>query len=356
MSALQHSIIPGEVSYVTFIGPDKPCVAPSTHPNYEQIVRLLSESRWREVDPQQVADLFDIEATITKRFRRLSERVTIKGGKIYVDGDEQHTSLTKTIIRYLNEGQDDWEPLVKFYENLLANPHPKAVEKLYDWLDAEDFTVTDEGRIVGYKSVYAQRGEGDDVSHYCATHIGPAIVDGLETDPHDKVPQSIGSVVEMARGQVTYDPHQDCAYGLHVGTFAYANDFSGDTVLEVEVNPRDVVSVSMGSKMRVCRYTVIGTVEKKYESVVRPSLPVPEATEEANPMDAAAGDPQAVSEPQKPSERVRYKRPSQEEFDKMVGRAKRRRRNFSKYATKQGPWTFTGNPGDDEKNRFNWTK
>jgi len=63
----------------------------------------------------------------------------------------------------------------------------------------------------------------------------------------------------MNRDNVNPDANETCSHGLHVGAFAYANTFS-ELLLEVEVNPKDVVAVPPdynNQKMRVCEYKVI---------------------------------------------------------------------------------------------------
>jgi hypothetical protein len=65
-----------------------------------------------------------------------------------------------------------------------------------------------------------------------------------------------------------------------VGSFDHAAGY-GNTLLEVKVNPRDVVSVPSdtgGAKMRVCRYTVVQEITGKYEEAVKAAEP---ATAEA---------------------------------------------------------------------------
>lgn len=72
----------------------------------------------------------------------------------------------------------------------------------------------------------------------------------------------------MPRNQVNEDSSQTCSYGLHVANFEYATNFYSDGVmLECEVNPADVVSIPTDynqSKMRVCRYKVLGIVDQKH--------------------------------------------------------------------------------------------
>lgn len=320
-----------EISYVTFVGPDGPQVTDSNHPNYDHIVLLLERSRgdWA-IDPQEVSDLFNIEATINRRFERLSERVTVKNGRIYFDGDVVHNTVTDQILRFLNDGVADWEPLVRFWEKLATNPQEDARDRSFDWLNAESVTITQDGDIVGYKSVHAVRDEnGDLTGEYESDHAGPAVVND-EEHFDGRVPNNIGSVIEMARGQVTHDPSKDCAFGLHIGTYKYAENYTGDTVLEVIVNPRDIVSVPSRDvdKMRVCRYTVIGPVDNKYEEAVRPE-PLPVNDRAANP-------------------------PSKLEFNAAKDKAKAQKKGFSAYAKRLG-WEWNGVEDGDVSNRLNWT-
>jgi len=64
-----------------------------------------------------------------------------------------------------------------------------------------------------------------------------------------------------------------CHTGLHVGTYAYASNFGQGALLEVQVNPRDVVSVPTdcsAAKMRTCRYVVVDTIDQPYTTAVKP--------------------------------------------------------------------------------------
>jgi hypothetical protein len=77
----------------------------------------------------------------------------------------------------------------------------------------------------------------------------------------------------MPRSEVAHNPRQACEAGLHVGTFNYVGGHTREHVLEVHVNPRDIVSVPTdggGQKVRVCRYTVaaVASKEKPGESPV----------------------------------------------------------------------------------------
>ena len=72
-----------------------------------------------------------------------------------------------------------------------------------------------------------------------------------------------GRIVEMPREMVDPVRGNTCSQGLHVAAFKYAHSDYGNGeghLLEVKVNPRDVVAVPPdydNQKMRVCKYKVI---------------------------------------------------------------------------------------------------
>lgn len=208
-------------------------------------------------DDPAVLDLFNLAKAVSERFSRLTERVSTANGRLYFDGDEVANALAAQVIRFLDEGVDDWQPLVNFFEKVEANPNEHSREQLYRWLDRHDFTITPSGDFVGYKGV------GNDLK---SIHSGPGIVDGVPMN--GRLPNNPGSMVEIARSAVHHDPSVGCSTGLHVGTHGYASSF-GAVCLEVHVNPRDVVSVPTDcgdQKVRCCRYLVVGQVEAAYDS------------------------------------------------------------------------------------------
>lgn len=247
---MQSSIVTNDdgTGNVTVLVDGEVHVAHSDHPSYAAILEGVIAG------DDEIIELFDIAQTIEKRFEGLTERVSVKNGKIYLDGDEVNNSLTKLILRFLDEGKD-WAPLVLFFEKLQSNPSGNSREQLYRFLSTEGFSLTDEGDIIAYKGV-RNRSE-DDEYPYESLSSGEAIVDGVEYS--GCIPNRIGAVVEMPRSAVADDPDASCSVGLHVSTYAFAQSYSRQgTTLSVLVNPRDVVSVPNheDEKVRVCRYKV----------------------------------------------------------------------------------------------------
>jgi hypothetical protein len=229
-------------------------VADSDHPYFEKIREHLIND-----EPERAVKLFDIGTAITDKFKRLSERWSVRDGKILFDNEEVHTVLSEQILAFVNEGVENWKPLVLFGEKLESNPRVESRAALYAWLSKGKFTITAEGDVIGYKGVSMADGKP------MSTKSGKAFVDGVEVN--GLVEYQPGSIVEMPRGEVSYDASASCAVGLHVGTYSFASTFvSGGKTLAVLVNPRDVVSVPTheNDKMRVCRLKVLDYVDKPY--------------------------------------------------------------------------------------------
>lgn len=210
---------------------------------------ILDELNADDPDVDYVRDMMDAARAIGRHLTPLSDRVAVKDGHVYFDGDEVNSVLTDHILRVLEEGAESWQPLVLFMENLAANPLDHTRHRLYGWLAARDFTITDDGCFIAYKGV-------TNTGH--SIHSGRAIIDGRE-HTGGPVPNEIGSTVEFPRSQVEHNPSVGCSTGLHAGTYEYASHY-GDRLLTVKVNPRDVVSVPTDSgdaKVRTCRYEVL---------------------------------------------------------------------------------------------------
>lgn len=216
-----------------------------SHPNFIRVVALLTEDgdRYDDEVEDELLPLLDT----AEQVQRLDDRVLVKDEVIQFDGEPVHDNLANTIMRYLREGKET-DGLVKFMENLAENPSRRARQELFTWVQSVDLTITEDGHFIGYKGVNEN---GTSVT------AGPGIVNGEELNGH--LPNDVGNVVEIDRTQVDDDFRVGCSVGLHVGDYNYAKSF-GRRLLEVKVNPADVVSVPSDcsfAKIRVCRYEVV---------------------------------------------------------------------------------------------------
>lgn len=239
----------GRESLTVFMPSGAPVVATGDHPHFAE---LLAGAQ-ADVSADELRGLADLSNAVAQHFDTLSERVAVANGRVYFDGDEVDSTITQQIRRCLDDPSvGDWQPLVRFMENVAANPNEHSREQLFDWLRDREFTITTNGCFIAYKGV-----SSDGEYNYVSGARGHGIVNG---ERHEgRLPNPVGATVEMPRSDVQHDPSRGCHTGLHVGTYKYAQGYANAGLLTVLVNPRDVVSVPTdceAAKMRVCRYVI----------------------------------------------------------------------------------------------------
>lgn len=172
---------------------------------------------------------------------------------VYPDDEVLHSSLVTRILQMVDEGFDV-TPMVKFLDNLLQNPSNRAIQELYNFLEVCNLPITDDGRFIAYKRI-----RYDYMDVYSGT-----------------IDNNVGQTVTMDRRNVNDDCRQTCSYGLHVCSLGYLSSYSGERLMVVLVNPRDVVSIPIdykNSKMRVCQYTVHSEISLETIKEYNASLP-----------------------------------------------------------------------------------
>lgn len=228
----------GGVSVITFIGEDgEPRLVTDESYIYADVARYLRNG-WDPTDllDESLDDFID------------DDRLDYDDEDGFsFDGQPVHENVQEVILRYQREGRDATN-LIRFLERLNNNPSFRSREQLFTWTQAKEIVIDTDGYLIGYKGVS---------NDMLSIHAGEAVVDGREVVGN--IPNVVGSVISMPRSQVQDDPNIGCHKGLHVGNFSYARGF-GSIVLEVRVDPADVVSVPSDcsfQKLRTCRYEVI---------------------------------------------------------------------------------------------------
>ena len=221
----------------------------SEHPDFCKVVEGATNNLTLEEIRNSMPDV--------EGLMKLSEHVTINDdGVVRYKGEPVNSSVADAISRFYNDGRP-FESLVKFLERVERNPSRRSREQLYDWISVAGLQISEDGNVLGYKSV-----GGDYIS---VRRDGGAFVDGVWHE--GGVPNRIGSVISMDRRMVQDDPNEECSHGLHVGTLTYARNYSGSVKLVVSVDPEKVVSVPTHdhSKMRVCEYKVIDVYDPQVD-------------------------------------------------------------------------------------------
>jgi hypothetical protein len=222
-------------------------IVPRSDTLADRLIKAVKEQRLDEI-PSLVSTAKRIEAFSNGNF-------VVREGRIFVNGVEAPQHLGNKIVRFSNEGLP-YQPLVKFAEKLQKNPSFRAVNELFTFLEKNDHPITENGNFIAYKRV---RSTFKDIHS-------------------NTMDNSVGTVVEMPRNQVNEDSTQTCSFGLHVANWHYAHtqfassDPETDIMLEVEVDPADVVSIPVdydNAKMRVCKYKVLGVIDSEHSSDVQ---------------------------------------------------------------------------------------
>lgn len=224
--------------------------------NYDGQTHIISRSDSlsdKLIDALRARDFDSIPLLVSKAMminKSSNGKFQVKDGVILIDGVPAPGALSTKILKFAEENLP-YEPLIQFAKNLQNNPSFRSVNQLFEFLEKNDHPITDTGCFIAYKKVR------DD---FLDVHTGT-------------FDNSIGNVIEMPRNQVDEDPNTTCSNGLHVANFNYASNFySGGLMLEVEVNPADVVAVPIDynqSKMRVCKYRVLSVVNEEVSTPIR---------------------------------------------------------------------------------------
>jgi hypothetical protein len=238
MAKFHHTIT---ASNITVLAGGQVIQIPSTHAGFAALAAHLQEPSHDLDTIRQLADKREALARLT------AGQVTVMGSTVYYRGVPIRSALSNRLIELTDSGYDA-TPWALFMDKVMQNPSENSRERLFEFLDRWKAPLTPDGNFVAFKGVKED---------YSSTRTRP---DGT------KVYNRPGDTVEMPREEVVEDPNVTCASGLHACASHYLDCFWGtqNKVLALEINPADVVSIPTDynlSKMRVCRYTVIGDVE-----------------------------------------------------------------------------------------------
>lgn len=222
---------------VTIVIEGEPHTINKSHIVYDQVVNAIKAKDWDAVkelvNPTQVLTNYS------------NGNLQIIDGEMFWKGQAFHNALSTRMVSMLRDGFDI-DPMVNFMNNLMYNPSRQAVTELYGFLEKNSLPITPDGCFLAYKRVR---------SDFKDCHTGT-------------IDNSVGCVVEMERNMVDDNRNNTCSSGLHFCSYSYLQSFSGDRLVVVKIDPRDVVSIPSdydNAKGRTCRYEVVGEVPNNVE-------------------------------------------------------------------------------------------
>jgi hypothetical protein len=219
------------------------------YPNFAKIRDAVVSGQ----SPAAIFALIDENARAAKRLiessmraQNLTGRLTYDEGLIYFDGTAIANYAVDTLLRFLHMGHNA-AALARFVEKQQTNPDAIVHEHLYAFLEFGKIPLTQDGDFLVYKAVRPNYRD-------------------IRSGTFDN---SVGRVCAIPREQVDPNRAQTCSYGLHVCSFAYLPHFADAQghVMLCKVDPYNVVAIPNdynNTKMRVCRYEVVGEVTEYY--------------------------------------------------------------------------------------------
>ena len=257
---------------VTVFIDNKPRMFAVSHGQYDDVVEAIHSG-----SEQAVRDATDVRASI---FQKSLGRVRIEGNTIFVNDEEQKGSLVDRILAMVAMGSKAVDGYIRFLDRVYDIESMGVRESVFDFIEACNLPVTEDGCFLGYKYVRHDYTDG---------RTG-------------KIDNSVGQRVKMARRDCDDNRNQTCSSGLHVCSLEYlggANATYGSPIMVVKVAPEDVVAVPFEyamAKMRTCGYDVVGELDRFNDGQRIPDWYTEEYTE-SDDSDSDSDEPE-VDEPE----------------------------------------------------------
>lgn len=243
-------------SSITVFVDGKPHTIEISHPNFSLLYQAILDAQY---------DLIPKLVTIENRIKNMTHgAIDICGDKMFHSGVEIHGVVVDKLFAMLSEGAKDAEPLLNFIDRLIENPSANSVNELYTFLSYKSLPITPDGKFLAYKGVdndfYSKHGNKDTVVVRGNVSASGSIYNG------------VGEVVQVARRSVDDNKDNHCSFGLHVGSYDYADNWAGSNgrLLVVEVDPADAVSVPTDcncQKLRVSKYRVVSDITPERKEI-----------------------------------------------------------------------------------------
>jgi hypothetical protein len=244
---------------LTIFWEGKPYTLRSDHANFALARQAILDARYDDL-----GDLLDISKSV-ENF--IEGDLRVEDEVVYYKGHRLHGIVVDKLLEMLRAGMKDSAPLVNFITRLQKNPSANSVNELYSFLSYKSLPTTEDGKILGYKGVqkdfWSSTGNADTM-----------VVQGQTNDRH-QILNEVGETIEVARRSVDDNKDNHCSFGLHIGSYDYADSWAGSEgkLLVVEFDPEDAVSVPDDcsfQKLRVCKYKVIADISDTRKEIDRP--------------------------------------------------------------------------------------
>lgn len=214
-------------------------IVPVGTPAYDDVMRLIKSN----ADPATIISACDLAERVKLKCHCSGLFSTDEDNTVWIGKEKCPKALSDRIIDFVEHGLP-FEPLIKFWNNCVANPDPRARTDLFAFLEHNGHPITEDGCFIAYRKVTP-----DFKDHRTKT-----------------MDNRVGQTVRMERSQCNSNPDETCSAGLHVAAIDYAWSFSNGPTVCVKVNPKNVVAIPRdynNQKMRCCEFTVLSVHESE---------------------------------------------------------------------------------------------
>ena len=244
---------------LTIFWEGKPYSLRKDHPNFQLAKQAILDGEY-----DRLGDLVDIAKSVEDF---VEGDIEVKDEVVYYKGSRLHGVVVDKLLEMLRAGAKDSAPIVNFIARLQANPSANSVAELYTFLGYKSLPTTPEGLCLGYKGVQG--------NYWSSTGNADTIVVQGETNERHQILNEVGSTIEVARRCVDDNKDNHCSFGLHVGSYDYADSWAGEggRLLVVEFDPADAVSVPTDcdfQKLRVSKYRVVSDITDTRKELNKP--------------------------------------------------------------------------------------
>ena len=244
---------------ITIFWEGKPYTIRKDNANFSAVKQALLDARYDDV-----GGLLDIKKAVEDF---VEGDIEVRDEVVYYKGHRLHGVVVDKLLEMLRAGLKDSAPLTNFISRLQANPSANSVNELYSFLSYKSLSTTPEGKVLGYKGVQSD--------YWSTTGNADTIVLQGKTNERHQILNEVGSTIEVARRCVDDNKDNHCSFGLHVGSYDYANDWAGQDgrLLVVEFDPEDAVSVPTDcnfQKLRVSKYRVVSDISDTRKELNKP--------------------------------------------------------------------------------------
>ena len=244
---------------LTIFWEGKPYTLRKDHVNFNLAKKAILEARYDDL-----GDLLDISKAV-ENF--VEGDIEVKDEVVFYKGHRLHGVVVDKLLEMLRAGMKDSAPLTNFITRLQSNPSANSVNELYSFMSYKSLANTPEGKVLGYKGVQS--------NYWSTTGNADTIVLQGETNDRHQILNEVGATIEVARRCVDDNKNNHCSFGLHVGSYDYANEWAGEggRLLVVEFDPADAVSVPTDcdfQKLRVSKYKVISDITDTRKELNKP--------------------------------------------------------------------------------------